>query len=484
MTKIGRNNPCPCGSGRKYKACCGASASGSDFQFYSYRRLHAELIPRLIDFMDESFGSKFVEAGWKDFIGTESPDPFDPEGPMGQLFMPWLLFNWCPELDEESEFSGITVAELFLAANSGRLTSDEKEFLLSSVRCPYTLCEIVDVKPRVGMTLFDLLRRIEYEVIERSASQVVKKGEIIYCATSEFRGFSSNIGTGPLRLRPTSKLEVLELREWIVSEAGTERITSVDLWEFEDEIRWLYLDLAAAALAPPVLVNFDGHRMVPQKLYFDIDSADEAFYALKFLAEEEDEESLLKAAIVENGMVKSIEFPWLDGTKKGRKKLDGPVVLGSLTIKDKRLVIEVNSSERADAIRKIIEQRLPGHAVYKTTMIEPIESQLREIGQEAGGPDGSPVDGGSPRVQQSGLPSPDKAEIHKIMDEIARKHWENWLDDPIPALDNLTPREAARMKRGRDLLESLLLEYESHASTAEDPFRPDIKALRRTLGMD
>jgi len=24
VTKIGRNDPCPCGSGKKYKKCCGA----------------------------------------------------------------------------------------------------------------------------------------------------------------------------------------------------------------------------------------------------------------------------------------------------------------------------------------------------------------------------------------------------------------------------------------------------------------------------
>ncbi|WP_394766638.1 SEC-C metal-binding domain-containing protein [uncultured Paludibaculum sp.] len=24
--KVGRNDPCPCGSGKKYKKCCGASA--------------------------------------------------------------------------------------------------------------------------------------------------------------------------------------------------------------------------------------------------------------------------------------------------------------------------------------------------------------------------------------------------------------------------------------------------------------------------
>ena len=30
-TKVGRNDPCPCGSGKKYKKCCGAGASdGAD----------------------------------------------------------------------------------------------------------------------------------------------------------------------------------------------------------------------------------------------------------------------------------------------------------------------------------------------------------------------------------------------------------------------------------------------------------------------
>jgi preprotein translocase subunit SecA len=26
MPKVGRNDPCPCGSGKKYKKCCGAAA--------------------------------------------------------------------------------------------------------------------------------------------------------------------------------------------------------------------------------------------------------------------------------------------------------------------------------------------------------------------------------------------------------------------------------------------------------------------------
>ena len=28
-TKVGRNEPCPCGSGKKYKACCGTRKGGT-----------------------------------------------------------------------------------------------------------------------------------------------------------------------------------------------------------------------------------------------------------------------------------------------------------------------------------------------------------------------------------------------------------------------------------------------------------------------
>lgn len=47
MSKIKRNNPCPCGSGKKYKKCCGASnVSNSNPQLVNNElgRLHQELI--------------------------------------------------------------------------------------------------------------------------------------------------------------------------------------------------------------------------------------------------------------------------------------------------------------------------------------------------------------------------------------------------------------------------------------------------------
>jgi uncharacterized protein (DUF2384 family) len=33
---------------------------------------------------------------------------------------------------------------------------------------------------------------------------------------------------------------------------------------------------------------------------------------------------------------------------------------------------------------------------------------------------------------------------------MAKEHWENWFNEPIPMLKNKTPREAAKTKEGRE----------------------------------
>ena len=76
-------------------------------------------------------------------------------------------------------------------------------------------------------------------------------------------------------------------------------------------------------------------------------------------------------------------------------------------------------------------------------------------------------------------------ELRLKLEETARQHWIAWMDLPIPALNHTTPREAAKTEEGRDLLESLLLYYESLGEQSrENLTRPDIAALRRELGMD
>jgi hypothetical protein len=258
--------------------------------------------------------------------------------------------------------------------------------------------------------------------------------------------------------------------------------------------------------APPQMVNTDQEQMLPQKIYFDLESVDEAFHALKDLAEHADENDLLEDAKIEDGRVVAAEIAWTSGHSEATKRLGGPVLLGLLKLKDRRLIVEVNSTERAELIRRLIEERLGDHVTYKTTLVEPLESSIAEAWEKATAPgnnrssrsraatarggfgagDDSLYPFDAPLASDPALPSSheDSPEMHALMKEIAQQHWDTWFDIRVPALNDMTPREASKTSEGRDLLESLLLYYQHEEDKSPDnPFKADIPALRRELGL-
>ncbi len=399
---------------------------------------------------------------------------------MNLVFLPWFLFNWIHETTQPDSpgFPVTTIAVSFLREHT--LSEDELKLILSATKASYSLCEVQELTPGVGMTLFDLLRRVKHEVIERSASQILKKGEILYCGTTHLDGLTSNIGTCPYALRPISKRDVLELRKWMIDESGAAELTADHLVAFEADIRGFYLDRMTAMFRPPQLVNTDKDPLLPQKVHFDIESADSAFHALKDLAKGVSEERLRSGATVVDGLIVKAEIPWLEGSREARRRLGGPVLLGTMDIKEGKLIISVNSTRRAKRIRRLVEKRLGKEAVYKTTLIEPIEQEVERMwAAAAAGSSKSPADS-TGVISLADLP----AEVRLKLEETARQHWVTWFDVPVPALNNMTPREAAKTEEGRELLESLLLDYERHNdSPNENLMRPDIPELRRKLGM-
>jgi hypothetical protein len=50
-----------------------------------------------------------------------------------------------------------------------------------------------------------------------------------------------------------------------------------------------------------------------------------------------------------------------------------------------------------------------------------------------------------------------------VLGKFYEQHYRNWLDEPVPALGNRTPRYAACLKTVRPKLIALLKDFESHA---------------------
>jgi hypothetical protein len=496
MTKLGRNDPCSCGSGKKYKKCCLAANEVVESHYRRLRQTESDLIPRLLEHALETLGHQSIQEAWDEFNyndyeeedlesdDDEFYDEFDPTSPLNTIFLPWFLYH--RKTFELSDDGGsipedLTVAESFMRVHKRSLTMEQVILLSAAIQCRFTFCEVREIKPGVGMKLFDLLRRLEFEVIEHTASQSLKRGEILYCAPGRIAEVTSNLSTGPYPLRPTVKNEVLDLREWILADCEADEITGEHLADYETDIRDLYLDWVDRMFDPnPALTNTDGHWLLPQKVCYDIQSADQAFHALKDLAEGVEESELLADAQIEEGRVVSVEIPWLGGNAQAKKRLAGPVLLGQIKIDERDMIIEVNSSERAELIQAIIKERLGDEVIYTTTLVEPLEpfdsleDQLAAVAAAA-------KESNERILSLLDDPPP---ELLAKWERMNQQHWEAWFDEPIPALNHMTPREASQTDEGRELLESLLLEYEQRDSAAPlNIFKPDIPALRRELGL-
>ncbi|MCM3901529.1 MAG: SEC-C metal-binding domain-containing protein [Pyrinomonadaceae bacterium] len=126
MTKTSRNDPCPCGSGKKYKKCCLRSVEADEFEYRRQRQVEAGLIPRLLDHAYETLGPNSLADAWEEFNDYEPVEDFDPESPMNIVFMPWYIFNWIHEFKAKGKrVVETTIAESFLKKYKKSLTADE-----------------------------------------------------------------------------------------------------------------------------------------------------------------------------------------------------------------------------------------------------------------------------------------------------------------------------------------------------------------------
>ena len=138
--RIGRNTPCPCGSGEKFKKCCMGKEAAPSQTLY-YRRLseaHDRLVNHLLPYATQTFGEEAVAVAMHEFLLWPEPEDeineemIDRAGP---LFWPWFLFNWEYEsVDAEVALSGPenrTVAELYAEERSSKLGLMERRLIES-----------------------------------------------------------------------------------------------------------------------------------------------------------------------------------------------------------------------------------------------------------------------------------------------------------------------------------------------------------------
>src|ERR1700722_10965364 len=369
--KIGRNDPCPCGSGKKYKHCCLPRYAASIDQVWARQHEESErLTGEITRFALRKFGERIHDA-WQDFNMRDVPKPLEEAADERQIFMPYFLFQWNPGARRTARTQGGVVARWYTLEKSKQLTAMQRMFLEQATTQPLSFYEVVWNEPGKRVRVWDVLVGGETEVIERSGSQHLRQGELLFAQIwhqPELAVFGS---MAPIRIPPDKKIEVIELRNKLKKRIATQNryLAPHDLLRYADLIRATYLDIRDRLFAPPVLCNTDGDVLLFHRLTFRVEAAEAAFDALAPLAVGHSREELLDdAELSDDGTLRKVDIDWIKEGNRKFKTWDN-TILGHIKISEGRVIAEVNSENRAKRMRKEIEKRLGTLVTHESTLV-------------------------------------------------------------------------------------------------------------------
>ncbi len=474
----GRNDPCPCGSGKKYKRCCLLKPADPIDILWSHERKASEsLTEQMLRFATRRFGA-FAQDAWDDFNLGYPEEQFASAKSEGQIFNPYFIFHWTLKRTRTSRAKGGDVARAFLLENSTRLDEMELQVLELSMAEPLSFYEVVSNRPGAGFLLRDILTGRETDVREQSASSGVQSGNIIFGQVLALQGLAVLGCCASVVIPPRMKAEVVALRKRLRNKCRKQNgeIKGETLSRYAEEIRATYLQIRTTLYAPPRFCNTDGDPILFCTLTFAIDSPEAAFKALAPLALGRSKDELLEDAEFDDfkGLQK-VEFEWI---KRGNRKIKtwDNTILGRICIHGRTLVAQVNSAKRATRVRNEIEKRIGVRVVYQNTVTQTYE----ELQRNAKGRDGA----ADKRADMEHARLMQEPEVRKQLQEAVQKQLESWVHQKIPALGGRTPLEAIKDPDGREIVEALLLDFERKESRANpDVILPDVSALRRILNL-
>ena len=433
--RAGRNDPCPCGSGKKYKKCHLAADTASPATAPEAESAH-EMDFRLVRAIGRFASARFGDEWLGEVDGDEASL---------QLFVPWAAWT--------AVAGGKRIARWYLEENESRLSGEQRAWFAAQERSWLSIWEATAVTPG-RIEVRDLLTGERRSVHETLGSQTAVARDAVLARVIDFGGRSLFGGTHGRPLPPTEAAEVVRaVRSKLRVRSGEvpiERLQDPRIGRFLiDEWNDVVAERDERASKPPVLQNTDGDPLLFVKESFSFDAAQRAEIERRIGSMDEVDD------------VKREKRETIVTFARTRDK----TVVGRVFVGRDSLRIETNSERRADALRRRVRDAC-GHLGRDGERTTEEPSSMLAAAREATKP--------TPRMTP-------REEV--LLRQVKEAHYHDWIDQPIPALGGKTPRAAARSKKSREALDLLLRDMENHENRLPERARFDVGWIRKELGL-
>ena len=455
MKKPGRNDPCPCGSGKKYKQCCLPKEAAQAEQAVSDRfRAVSKALSWLMTVHGRAARAAIDAAFFKQLSDEENEwlqhlEPKVYEGIMVNT-LEWLLAEGFITVKGEER----RVAEVLLGRGGPLFSAEQRQWLELLASRPLGLYEVIEVKPGECIRLQDVLFPGQAPVLvkEKAGSQQTVKYDLIAARIMPVEDHF--ILSGAVYSMPRHRsLELIaklkhELEGLTPDSPLAKGIVSVI------PIYWLKLfanpqitRLVDYVTGEPLLLITDHYRVQ------DWDALERA---------------MASAADVEG-----------DRKEGWNRFFEGKDGL-------RRRSVAIEPGQKPDRIKVFYRTR--GFADQGRPWFENLAGPAVEfVSREISDPMKMPTEKRPDKVPTPSPPAQLSPEaITEVIGSRVRQLYAGWADQPLPILDNRTPREAIETAEGLEQVKFLLHTYEhGEMKQAKEQHRPPVSYdfLWRELGI-
>ena len=427
VTSLGRNDPCPCGSGLKYKRCCWQKEFAPAPEVKDHEGAVARALAWLNERHRKAFRAAFEELLDESCTAEERRafSSLDEETLTGidLNLTEWLL------AEGEMLVKGVRqrISACLLGAGGPLFTVGQRDWLRQLSEQPLRLYDVTDVVPGVQITLCDALNVDSAPVVVRecSGSQTLKVGTQAGFRIMQVRehhelsgaAYPLSMLTGPGVLATLREAQARFRAEPVLPKVFGLAIIS----------GWLRQFLAPAPM--PTLI--DAHSGEQIHLITD-------HYEVR-------DWTALEQTLAHS--------PEVQGDKRGawvhlRDCDDGQTrSVASINIGKQPGRIEVfyRTERQADEGRQWFDSLAADSATFLIREFTSLSSSLQRP---------------APRKSKRATPDIDPETMAQVIEQVMRRTYANWADEPIPTLGNQTPRQAIQTPAGLERVKGLIRSYE------------------------